>query len=112
MSRLPRAGSARIDDAKIRDYLLRPDHPIGAPKAAFFASFRFSQTNWLDLKRALLDHPHANPVARRTTSPYGEKYAVSCSLRTPDGRNPCVRSVWLVERFDPDPRLVTAHPGP
>jgi hypothetical protein len=30
-------------------------------------------------------------------SPHGVKYVVECSLETPDRRNPCLRSVWIIE---------------
>ncbi|MGH7046228.1 MAG: DUF6883 domain-containing protein [Stellaceae bacterium] len=80
--------------------------------AKFFLSFGFSQANWAVLKHVLLAHPLANSVKSQTTTPYGEKYLVSCSLMTPDGRNPCVVTVWIIEPADPNPRFVTAYAGP
>jgi len=64
---------------------------------------------WVELKKALLDHPRTNSVTKRITTPFGEKYEVSCSLVTPDGPNPCIVSVWIIEPPDPNPRLVTAY---
>jgi hypothetical protein len=113
MSPLPRAASARLDDAKIRQYLLSASHsPQAAAKERFFTNFGFSASNWDELKNALLQHPLTNPVASRTTNAHGRKYAVSCSLRSPDRRNPCVVSVWIIEPPDPNPKFVTAYPGP
>jgi len=112
MSQLPRLANAILDDAKITGYLLDSMHPIGGNKARFFSAFGFSLANWPDLKNALLAHPQANPVTGRTTTRHGEKFAVSCSLMTPDGRNPCIVSVWIIEPSDPNPRFVTAYPGP
>ncbi|MGH7116886.1 MAG: DUF6883 domain-containing protein [Stellaceae bacterium] len=77
-----------------------------------FLSFGFSQANWGVLKYVLLSHPRTNAVKAQTTTSYGEKYLVSCSLMTPDGRNPCVVSVWIIEPPDPNPRFVTAYAGP
>jgi hypothetical protein len=113
MSRLPRGATATVDDAKITKYLLNPAHPIGRSKAQFFGSFGFSSANWMDLKKALVDHPKRNAVTDHIRTPYGEKYVVSCSLVAPDGRNPCIVSVWISE----PPhlvvlRFVTAYPGP
>jgi hypothetical protein len=61
------------------------------------------------LEKALLDHAWKNSVTKQITTRYGEKYEVSCSLATPDGRNPCVVSVWIIEQPDPNPRFVTAY---
>jgi hypothetical protein len=111
MSQLPGGATATVHDVKITKYLLDPAHPIGRDKSRFFGSFGFQQLNWIDLKNALLDHPKTNPVTSRMTTRYGEKYAVGCSLAAPDGRNPCIVSVWIIERPDPIPRFVTAFPG-
>jgi len=113
MSHLPNAASATLNDDKIVRYLLDPSHSAeAAAKAKFFGSFGFSQGNWRELKTALLAHPLTNPVASHTTNMCGEKYTVSCSLATPDGRRPCVVSVWIIEPPDQNPRFVTAYPGP
>lgn len=113
MSLLPNAAGARIPDHKITRYLLDPNHSVqAAAKAHFFAAHGFSRAHWRELRQALLDHPQVNSVSARITTPFGEKYEVSCSLVTPDGRNPCIVSVWIIEPSDPDPRLVTAYPNP
>jgi hypothetical protein len=112
MSKLPRVESATLDDRKITQYLLADDHPKGAAKAKFLMSFGFSQGNWVELKRALLNHPQNNPVTSQATNPFGQKFEISCSLVTPDGRNPCIISVWIIEPPDPNPRFVTAYPNP
>jgi len=112
MSQLPRAAHATLADAKITQYLLNSAHPDGAAKAMFFRSFGFSSANWGELKKSLLNHPHRNPVTDRTSSPFGEKFEVSCSLIKPDGRNPCVVSVWIIEPPSSNPRLITAYPNP
>lgn len=113
MSRLPNAASATLADEKITRYLLDPSRSAeAAAKAQFFTAFGFSRAIWSELKRALLAHPLTNAVASQTVNPYGIKYTVSCMLASPDGRNPCVISVWIVEPPDPDPRFVTAYPGP
>ena len=112
MSQLPGVSAATVDDRKITQYLLNHNHPDGAGKAKFFALFGFSQANWVDLKKALLTHPQTNSVTKQIPNQFGEKYEVSCSLMTPDGRNPCVVSVWIIEPPDPNPKFVTAYGGP
>jgi hypothetical protein len=113
MSLLPNAAGAKIPDAKISRYLLDPNHSVqAAAKVRFFEAYGFSRTHWRELRQALLDHPRLNSVTARIATSFGEKYEVSCSLATPDGRNPCIISVWITEPADPDPRLVTAYPNP
>jgi len=112
MSQLPRVANAILDDLKITRYLLSTGHPTGASKAKFFTSFGFSPGNWAELKSALLNHPRNNPVTGQASSPFGQKFEVSCSLAAPDGRNPCIISVWIIEPPDASPRFVTAYPNP
>jgi hypothetical protein len=112
MSRLPRATDAALADAKITQYLLNTAHPDGAAKAAFFGSFGFSPANWVELKTALLGHPLQNPVINQASNPFGQKFEISCSLMTLDGRNPCIISVWIIESPTPNPRFITAYPNP
>lgn len=52
--KLPGAAAAIVDPAKVRDYLLSPDHPVGHAKARFFTSLGFTQDNWPQLRDALL----------------------------------------------------------
>src|SRR5215471_19195399 len=52
------APGAIVDEHKITKYLLDPTSPNGgAGKAEFFGRFGFSHANWVELKKALLDHP-------------------------------------------------------
>jgi hypothetical protein len=112
MSQLPRVANATLDDRKIIQYLLNTAHTTGAAKAKFFMSFGFSLAHWAELKRALLNHPQNNAVTRQSSNPYGQKFEVSCSLVAPDGRNPCIVSVWIIEPPNPNPRFITAYPRP
>jgi hypothetical protein len=112
MSQLPRVANAILDDRKVTQYLLNSVHPAVASKAKFFMSFGFSPGSWAELKSAFLSHPHSNPVTNQASNAFGQKFEVSCSLVTPDGRNPCIISVWIIEPPDPDPRFITAYPKP
>ncbi len=100
-----------VPPAKLTDYLLRADHPVGGAKAAFFRSFGFALDRPDVLADALADHPERNPVAGTETSAWGMKYLVRCTIRTPDGRDPCVLSVWFVPPGSNLARLVTAYPN-
>jgi hypothetical protein len=106
---LPDGDRAYADRAKITDYLLSPSHPDGSGKAAFFMRFGFRTEQWGALSAALKEVGVSNPVAGTVESPHGTRYTVDGLLRTPDGRIPMVRTVWIVEPGNP-PRLITAYP--
>ena len=113
MSQLPRVANATVAEAKITRYLLDPSHSDqAAGKAKFFEAYGFSQADWVTLQKALLDHPLIHEIAASATTLHGEKYEVRCSIETPDGRDPCIVTIWIVEPSDPDPRFVTAYPYP
>ena len=112
MAQLPGFANAVVADAKITDYLLNDAHPNNGGKAKFFMALGFTPANWQELKNALLDHPRNNPYVSTTTTPYGEKYEVQCSLLTPNIRNPCVRSFWIVLAANPSPQFITGYAAP
>ncbi len=109
-SYVPNAHSATVPIAKIRDYLLDTAHPGNGGKADFFGSFGFTVENWPELRSALQQHPRLHAAVNVTVSAWGTKYEVRCDLLSPDGRNPCVRSFWIVDAANLDPRFVTAYP--
>jgi len=106
---LPDRDRARVDRAKITDYLLSLSHPDGRGKAAFFMRFGFKARDWEALADALREVAVRNLVTAVAESAHGTRYTVDGPLHTPDGRAPRVRTVWIVER-DSVPRLITAHP--
>lgn len=109
---LPNAEASFIDASKLTDYLLSSSHPVGKGKAKFFKAFGFTVEAADQMKDALLRHVKTRPVVEQTKSEHGVKYVVECGIDTPDARNPCIRSVWIVEAGQVNPRLVTAYPGP
>ena len=109
---LPNAHAAVVPTVKVRSYLLDPTHPGNGGKAAFFSAFGFTAHNWAALRSALQAHPSMHPVVSVTAGAWGTKYEVRCSLHSPDGRNPCIRSIWVIDAANPDPRLVTAYAYP
>jgi hypothetical protein len=95
---------------EITDYLLNPAHPDGAAKARYFQAFGFAGAESELLVAALFDHPTRNEVAVEAPNEWGVKYVIRCQIQTPDQRNPCIRSVWIIEA-DGRPRFVTAYPA-
>jgi hypothetical protein len=108
--RLPNAAQAVVDPAKVRDYLLSPEHPVGRAKARFFGALGFRRADWSALRDALLAHARgeAEPAGGGA---HGQKYAVRGILQGPAGREAPVVSVWIVLTGEDVPRLVTAYPG-
>lgn len=104
--KLPQFEQAVISEAKIVDYLLSPSRD----KAEFFADFGFSIAEWQILAKALSSHAVTHEVANSVTTTHGTKYIVEGELSTPDGRNPKVRSVWIIEHEQIVPRFITAYP--
>ena len=109
---LPQAEEAVVPQDKIEHYLLNPGHPIGGSKAVFFQRFGFSREQSRVLADALRQHARANPVADSVSDVDGTTYLVEGPLETPSGRQPRLRTVWLVETGQLAPRFITAYPLP
>ena len=108
---MPNASLTIVQRSKIVEYLLNESHVDGAPKADFFLRFGFVKDDWKSLAKALKRHGATGQVTKTITSSYGTRYCVDGLLETPDGRNPVVRTVWIIEIGGTTPRLITAHPA-
>lgn len=108
---LPKADQAHIDDRKITEYLLSPDHQNGKHKAAFLRLFGFELSAWHLLRDALLKHALDNEAIFGETTPYGPTYEVSGPLSSPDGRNPFVLVIWMFRTGEEFPRLAAVVPS-
>ena len=109
--RLPGADRAVVDAAKVRDYLLSPEHPVGRAKARFFAGLGFTRAAWADLQEALAAAARDGDVVPGAATAFGQKYVVRGTIRGPAGREAAVVTVWIVLAHEDFPRLVTAYPG-
>jgi hypothetical protein len=108
--RLPYAAKARVERRKIVDYLLSLSHPDGSAKARFFVRFGFSSQEWKIFAQALRQHGRDHDVRASMESRHGTRYSVDDALKTPDGRNPKVPTVWVLAKRSKSPRLVKAYP--
>jgi hypothetical protein len=106
--RLPNAQSAQVEERRIREYLLNVAHASGGPKARFFIAHGFASGAWELLQASLIIQGRVNSITRTVPSEWGTRYTIECHCPTPDGRNPCIRTVWQME--DDVPRLLTAIP--
>ena len=108
---LSNAAHAVIDPAKIRDYLLSPEHPVGRFKAAFFATLGYTPANWSQLAHDLRQLAVWGEALPGPASVYGAKFRVRGILQGPSGRPTVVETVWIVRVGEDRPRFVTAFPG-
>jgi hypothetical protein len=108
---LPGSEHAVVDAAKVRDYLLSHEHPVGRFKAVFFEALGYSRAGWPRLQSDLLDLGRTGAMAEGQSSQFGRKYEVRGTSVGPSGRGAEVVTVWVILVGDDVPRLVTAFPG-
>ena len=106
----PDAEHAIVTREKLCDYLLNPAHPVGGPKAAWFASIGYTLQSWEHLRDDLLRVARSCNEFVPKSSPYGVKYETEGEIGCDGYRPAIVLAVWIVEEKSP-PRLVTAYPG-
>lgn len=111
MKTVPNAAGATAAAAKVQAFLLNEHHAGNRGRAKFFSRFGFDPVQWEALRTALLEHVALNPVVETETTKHGTNYTVRCALQSPDGRNPCIFTVWTIEPTG-GPKFVTAFPGP
>ena len=82
----PDAENSIVTEDKLCDYLLNPSHPVGGPKAAWFAAIGYTRENWTELRKDLLAIATSceNFVAK--PSPYGVKYETVGDVGTEGSR--------------------------
>lgn len=108
--RLPNGDGALVEEKKLSEYLLNLQHADGASKARFFLARGFTAAAWPTMRDALIAQGRNNRVTKMVQTTWGTRYQVDCHCPTPDGSNPCIRSVWEIANEGPCPRLLTAYP--
>ena len=109
--KLPNNNTSYIEEDKMTKYLLSPNHEIGRHKADFFNRFGFSLDNIDEFETALKNHSIEREINDVRTNQYGTKYELRCEIITPDQRNPCIVTVWIIENGSDAPKLITAYPS-
>ncbi len=72
--------------------------------------FGFGRAQWETLAAALRLHAQENDVTETLSDADGRTYVIENGMVTPSGRQPRVRTVWLVEAGELAPRFITAYP--
>lgn len=109
--KLPEAERARIEPAKVRDYLLSREHPVGRFKAVFFESLGYSADAWQRLEADLRVLAVGGEATLGDQTKYGQKYEVHGTLTGASGRSASVVTAWIVRWGEEAPSFVTAFPG-
>ncbi len=109
--KLPNAERAVIDDRKLFEYVLSPNHPHGRTHAALFERLLgITRANADVLRRALQQAATSADAIEQPDEGFGTKYEIRFSLDGPRGSYK-VLSVWIIDRDigEAIPRLVTAY---
>ncbi len=105
---LPNAATVQIADSKVRDFILDASHVDNNGRAEFFLGVGFTQQQWDVLRDALVADPLNNAVFRVTQTGFGTRYRVRCRVVSPDSRNPCIDTVWVIDQGNTAPCFITA----
>jgi hypothetical protein len=109
--KLPAADRVVIEPAKVRDYLLSREHPVGRFKAVFFESLGYSAEAWQQLEADLRTLAAAGEASLGDRTKYGQKYEVHGTVSGPSGRSARAVTAWIVRWGEDAPRFVTAFRG-
>ena len=108
--RLPKAEDAQVDVEKLRGYLLSETHPIGKSKGKFFRGIGFDESSLAILQRGLIAIAKTEEIVQTASSAHGTKYVVDGLITTPSGNRVKLRTVWIVDEGQNNPRFVRAYP--
>jgi hypothetical protein len=108
--KLPNSDSAYIPQPKLMEYLLSPTHPEGGPKAVFFNQVGYFKDNAHELSTILLDIAKANEVTTHILNEFGDKYIIEGILPRTNDKGIPLRTVWVIDKGEVNPRFVTAYP--
>lgn len=106
---LPNAKAAFINDAKLKDYCLDPEHHRGKHKARLFNAILGLSINDLDiLKTLIIKGIQTNEATLGNLDEYGQRYIVDFSA-THNQNTAKLRTVWIIRVTEAFPRLVSCY---
>jgi hypothetical protein len=108
--KLPNREKAGIDQSKLTEYLLNPEHKRGGHKARFLIKNGYSRDNWQQLEADIRRFHLSADVSRVRETPYGRRYEIKAHLTAPSGRMLLVTTVWQIDLGQDYPRLITLVP--
>ncbi len=108
--KVPNSNQAKVTQQKILHYLISENHPLGKFKSKFFRRLGFNENNISFFQTVLLELLVNNDVLDAIVSPFGIKYIVDGKLKTPKNKTVYLRTIWIIEKEQSAPVLVTAYP--
>lgn len=108
--KLPNWEKAYIQRQKITGYLLSETHEVGRSKAKLLRAFGFNESNVSVLEEELLKIACTQDVVEVLPTAHGTKYVIDGEIKTPLERTLKLRTVWIVDIGQTEPRFVTARP--
>jgi hypothetical protein len=107
--KLPHGDEAIIDQRKLTDYCLSPDHDDGKHKAQLFRDLLgLTREHAGMLLDALKEAAVSGEAILGHADRYGQRYIVDFELVGPRGRI-TIRSAWIIRPDETAPRLVTCY---
>ena len=107
---LPNLNSAKIDMNKITGYALDSSHAIGGNKARVFESaLGYNKTNADDLILKVKQGLKENSAVLGKSDSYGQRYTVDMPIKGPNGKTVTVRTGWIIDVGQTNPRLTTIY---
>lgn len=107
---MPDRENATVEDSKIREYLLNPQHPDGGSKAMFFLRAGFGPEQDGEFRELLLEHATRHQVSKTEQTRFGTKYIIDGPAEAPGHFLFHLRTVWIAAVGSGHPKLVTAYP--
>lgn len=109
---VPNRERAYVPERTLRDYLLSLSHPFGKSKARFFRWLGLDESTVDRLREALRGVVQQHDIEETERTSHGTKYVVIGSIRSPNGEEVTLRTVWMIEEEGPGaPRFVTVYPA-
>lgn len=107
---LPGGQQAVVEDSKLLEYILNPEHPVGRHHAMLFETLLgITRRNCEVLKEQLLRAATSVEVDAGKPSPFGQKFEMRFPVRGPLGTRP-VLAVWIREQArGGGPQLITCY---
>ena len=107
--KLPHGDAAIIDQRKITDYCLSPDHDDGKHKARLFQNvLGLTRNHATLLLDALREAVVSGEAVHGRLDRYGQRYVIDFEFAGPTGRA-TLRSAWIIRPGETALRLVTCY---
>ena len=108
--KLPNCKKAVVSRKKLTYYILSETHSTGKFKAKIFRKLGFDENNVTLFEKALHKIAESENVTDIQTSKYGTKYVLNGKINAPFERTIRVKTIWIIEKGQKNPRFITVYP--